>query len=368
MRVFLGALLALLALPAWAQPAATADVLAVPAEPIIDGAIEGYLRPSFDGFAVTATAFKATVERFCTNASPEALGAAQDQFKNTALAYGRVEFMRFGPLAVGDRADRILLWPDPKGITLRQVQAALASADNSVLDPDMLKPKSVAMQGLVAAEYLLFGTGEETLASASPEGSFRCGYLKSIATLIEGLAATLDREWQDISASGPAAEMLHPTPDGKSYRSTDEVVERITQQLRVGNETIRDQRLLPILGEAEGVPKPKSALFWRSGLTMPLVSANFAGLRALFDAAALAQALGKAGSASTANSIVFEFDTAAKAAGLVKGPIDVALSDPDQLRHLKELVFVTRSLDTLLGQTLPGTLGLVTGFSLLDGD
>jgi predicted lipoprotein len=31
-------------------------------------------------------------------------------------------------------------------------------------------------------------------------------------------------------------------------------------------------------------------------------------------------------------------------------------------------VIISQSLDTLLGENMPGALGLTTGFSLLDGD
>lgn len=362
MRPILAGLLSLLTLPAFAQS------LTVPAEPIIAGTIDAYLRPAFHDFATATGSWKRDVATLCAAPSAAALSAVQAQFKATALAYARVEFARVGPLGVADRADRILFWPDPKGIALRQVQSALVGKDPTVLAPATLASKSVAMQGLVAAEYLLFGTGYDTLASSSPDATFRCSYASSIATLINGLATTIDTEWQDSSASSTAADMRDPKPDGQNYRSTTEVVEKIVQALTVGNDIIRDQRISPIVGAAEGTPKPKSALFWRSGLTAPFLAADFAGLREFFRAATLPDALGKAGSASTANSILFEFDTATKSAGLITDPIETAIADPRQLTQLKELVFVTRSLDTLLSQNLTDALGLTNGFSLLDGD
>lgn len=368
MRLLLAAVLSLAAAPALAQTAGTPpSSLTVPADPIIHGAIEGFLRPNFHAFATATSAFKDATAALCSTPSATALTGAQNAFKTAALAYARVEFMRLGPLDTGDRADRILFWPDPKGIALKQVQAALGTQDASVLTPDTLKPKSVAMQGLVAAEFLLFGTGSDALASAGADGTFRCGYVKAVTALIDGLAQTIDAEWQDAK-TGPSVEMFNPKPDGQNYRSADEVVQKLTQQLSVGNETIRDQRLMPVLGEAEGAPKPKSALFWRSGLSMAMVGADLAGLHDYFVAANLVQALGQSGHASVSNSVLFEYATAAQSIAKVKSPIDVALADPDQLTHFKELVFVTRSLDTLLAQNMPDALGLTNGFSLLDGD
>lgn len=362
MRLLLAVLASLVAVPALAQS------LTVSAAPIIEGAIEGYLRPGFHALAERTSVFDKAVATLCDTPSSTNFTAAQGAFKAAVLAYAGVEFARLGPLNVDDRAERLLLWPDPKGIALRQVQAALAAKDGSVLDPTTLAPKSVAMQGLVAAEYLLFGTGSDALTVAFGDGAFRCGYLTSVATIINGIASAMDEEWQDSSTAGTAADMRAPKPDGIYYRSTDEVVQKLTGALTFGNDTIRDQRLSPVIGAAEGVPRPKSALFWRSGLTMDMVAADFAGLRALFEAARLPDALKAAGDPSTLSSIRYEFDNAARAAALVGDPIDAAVGDPERFKQLRFLVFVTNSFDTLLAGNLPNALGLTNGFSLLDGD
>ena len=82
----------------------------------------------------------------------------------------------------------------------------------------------------------------------------------------------------------------------------------------------------------------------------------------------LPAALAASGHASVTSSVGVEFDTALKAIGKVTQPIDAAVADPDEFKQLNYVLFVTRSLDTLLGQNLPDALGLTTGFSLLDGD
>ena len=80
-----------------------------------------------------------------------------------------------------------LFWPDRKGIALRQVQAILAKQDATATDPATLKTKSVAVQGLGALEYVLFGTGAEALAL--PEGDFRCDYGNAITSAVSDVAA-----------------------------------------------------------------------------------------------------------------------------------------------------------------------------------
>jgi membrane protein implicated in regulation of membrane protease activity len=108
-------------------------------------------------------------------------------------AYGKVDFLRIGPLMEDNRADRLLFWPDRRGIGLKQVQAILAEEDPAATDLAGLQAKSVAVQGLGALEFVLFGTGAESLTSI--EGSFRCAYGQTIAGNIAGMAKEMVAGW-----------------------------------------------------------------------------------------------------------------------------------------------------------------------------
>ncbi|MBI4922632.1 MAG: peptidase M75, Imelysin [Devosia nanyangense] len=358
MRLLFAVLAVLFAAPAVADSAVPDDV-------VIRGAIEGYIRPNFRIFADATEALKADVVGLCAAPSPAALTLAQDKFRSTVAAFSRIEFVRLGPLGLADRLERLLFWPDSKGIALKQVQAALAAKDATAAEAGALQKKSVAMQGLGALEYLLFGTGNEDLGSG--EGAYRCSYAAAITTLVDGLATTIATEWQDIGPDGPAGHMLDPRPDAQDYRSRTEVLEKLAGTLINGTETIRDQRLKPVIGEGGGKPKPKSALFWRSGMTAPALAANFGGLRDFFVAAKYPEALGTTNS-WVASSVMFELDNAVRAATALVDPIDKVVGDPVLFAAFKSLVTVTGSLDSLLGTNLATALGLSVGFSQLDGD
>ncbi|HWA19842.1 MAG TPA: imelysin family protein [Devosia sp.] len=347
---------------AWVCASSAFAASALPARDITQAAIEGYVRPAFHQFAEQTAALAADIKVLCETPSEAALAAVQSDFKAAVVGYSRVEFVRIGPLTIADRMERLLFWPDRKGIALRQVQGALAEKDETAADPVTLKDKSVAMQGLVALEYLLFGTGAEQLASGD---DYRCRYATASSTLIAGLADTLDKEWSD--PNGQSDHMLSPQPTYDDFRTDTEVLEKLAATLIHGTETIRDQRISPILGVAEGGPKPKSALFWRSGMTVPALAANFAGLHDYFLAAKFTEAVGPT-NGWIANGATFEFENAARAASDIPDPIEVAVTDEEELRALKYLVIITGSLDTLLGENLAAALGLSVGFSQLDGD
>lgn len=342
--------------------AASADPT-IPTNDIIVGAVDGYVRPAFAAFADDAAGLEAAMTALCAGPAPTALTTAQNSFKRSILSYARVEFLHFGPLTVDDRAERLLLWPDTKGIALKQVQAALSQQDPMATDPATLSKKSVAMQGFTALEFLLFGTGAEALGTGD---AYRCQYGAAVATLISDVATTLDQEWRDDTADGARAHMLAPNADRQDYRTSNEVLSKLAQALLLGSETLRDQRLAPIVGASEGKPKPKSALFWRSAMTMPMLVADFSGLKDYFNAARFPEAV--KGNMWIASGALFEFDNAIEAAVKVTKPIEDALDDPMQAKQLPYIIHVTRTLDTLVGENLSGALGLTIGFSGLDGD
>jgi predicted lipoprotein len=357
MRLLIAAAFAAFAVPATAQSA-------IPNDEIIGGAIDGFIRPAFAQFAEEAGSLKLNVEALCATPATDTLVTAQNQFRSTVIAFSRVEFVRIGPLGEANTLERLLFWPDRKGIALRQVQEALAKEDPRAADPMSLQQKSVAMQGLVALEYLLFGTGSDVLATSAP---YRCAYATASATLIHVMADGLSRAWHDVSPRQIASRLLDPLPEYDDYRTDTEVLEKLAATMIHGTEAIRDQRIAPIVSESTGSPKPRSALFWRSKMTAPALAANFAGLYDFFVAAHYPEAIGSE-NAWVADGAIFEFANAARATAAIVDPMEQAVADPRQLQALKYLIVVTKSLDTLLGQNLAAALGLSVGFSTLDGD
>lgn len=336
------------------------------ADEVIRAAVNDVIRPGFDNFNENAAVLAADIERLCAAPSPELLRTAREQFGFVVEAFSRIELYRFGPLTAENRIERILFWPDRRSIGLRQVQGLLAEEDETATDPSALAGKSVALQGLGALEFVLFGTGaEEALAV---EGGFRCRYGTAIAASIAGIAAEMLAEWR--APGGIADRMMAPRADDPAYRTTREVLEELVGTLSHGTEAVRDTRLLPFIGRAtDDAPKPKSALFWRSDLTIRSAAANLDGLRALFEVGGLADAAPGAGDARyIREAVLFEFGNATRALGIVTDAVEPALADPKQLQALRYLVIVTQSLQALFGDQLPAALGLSVGFSSLDGD
>lgn len=355
MRIVLALLLTLALGPAMAQPAEPVQVLTA--------AVNSVIRPAMAQFRNRASGLDTAMGALCALPSANTLEIARQQFGLVARAYGAVEWLRIGPLMEENRAERLLFWPDRRGIGLRQVQAILAEGDATATDVATLRDKSVAVQGLGALEFVLFGTAAETLGVA--EGAFRCRYGQAIAGNVSAMAEELAMAW--YGKDGIADHLTQPQPEHADYRSETEAMEALVGLVSHGLEGVRDTRINPFIAQGDAAAKPKQALFWRSGLTMAMIEANIASLEKLVAVSGMARAVGE-DQQGLDNSIAFEFRNAHRALGLITLPVEQAVADEKQAFALSYLVIVTQSLQAMVGEQLSAALGLSVGFSSLDGD
>lgn len=344
------------------SPAAFAAPVETGAE-VVKNAIDDYIRPGYAHLAEAAGVMDAAMETLCAETSPAHLTAARDAFEDVVLAWSGIEYVRFGPVMEENRVERMLFWPDRRGIALRQIQGILAEKDETATDPASLAGKSVAVQGLNALEFVLFGSGAESLGRS--EGGFRCRYGSAVAGNIETIAAAVSDGWG--ASDGIAGRMTAPAPDDPAYRSDTDALQEILGILVDGTEALRDLKLKPPLGENIDDANPNAWIYRRSGLAKPSIAANFDGLETAFTASGIA-GLFRPEQQYLKDSVAFEFENAERALGAIQKPLPEAVQDPDGYGRLAYLVIVTQSLQSLFAEQISPALGLSTGFSSLDGD
>jgi predicted lipoprotein len=329
----------------------------------IKQAVDGFIRPAYATLAQKADGERQAVAELCATPSQAALDNARAAFVDVVKAWSAVETIRIGPITEQNRLERFLYWPDRKGIGLRQVQTAIAAEDGSASDAKSLAGKSVAMQGLGALEFVLFGTGSEDLLSNSKP--YRCAFGSAIVQNLTTIAVDVSTEW--AKPDGFADQWINPGPEDPLYRSEKEAATDFIDTFVQGLELVRDVRVNGFLGDDAGGDKPRQAIFWRSNATVPALAANLEGLKRHFDASGLAGRL-KDDNAFMGGSIDFEFSNAAKALAGLDAPIADLLKDDTARQKLAYFRLVTSSLSDLFGTQLSGALGLTAGFSSLDGD
>lgn len=332
------------------------------AGPIISRAVTDFIQPAYRDFHAATGTLDAAVTKLCATPSGDLLSEARKAFSQTVDSWSRVEIIRFGPVTEQNRLERILFWPDRKSTGLRQVQAAIQKEDPTATDPDTLSGKSVAMQGLGALEFVLFGTDSESLASDAP---YRCSFGAAIAGNLDSIAEEVENSWE--KPDGFAKSWQNPSENNPLYRNNGEVLGELLDVFVTGLEMERDVRIGGFLGEAAEKDKPKQALFWRSGQTIPSLAGNLSGMKALFDISGLAEAL-PADKKWIAKSINFEFNNALNALASANEPIEDVLADSAKRGRLTYTGVITSSLSELFGTRLSAEFGLTAGFSSLDGD
>jgi len=335
-----------------------------PIEPVLERMLVDYIRPGYAAVNVAAEELETSVTALCSTPSDENLDAAQSAFRAAVDRWARIEWLRLGPVMSENRLERILFFPDRKGTGRKQVQAAIASKDENVTEVGTLAGQSVAMQGLGALEFILFGTGSDALVE--PEASHRCAFARAAATNLVNLSGEIIAGWQDDTELVPM--FLKPAAGNPLFRTEKEALNLLLGQMIHGLEAIRDTRINAFLNkENPAHDRPKSALFWRAGMTLPSIRADLEGLEALFNESGI-EIVSKAGAPRLADTIRFEFRQAIRTAQGLEAPVSDLLSDQQTRDKLVYLDYAIKIIVGRLDQEFAQAGGLAVGFSFGDGD
>ncbi len=362
----LSLLMVLIALPAKAQ-----DVELMPPPPlnpaqvrgVLEKAVNGFIRPGYDRLQVSAETLQSKMVAFCAAPSPETEAAAKDAFVDTVQKWSTIEIVRVGPVIEQNRFERVLYYPDKKGLGLKQVQGYLASKDESVTTANGLKGKSVAAQGLGALEFVLYGTDADELQGKA--GDFRCRYGTAIAGNIANVAKELTGLWN--APDGAAQHWTQPGPDNPVFRDEREALVALLGILVHGSEAIRDQRIETFYKGPDKADFPRTAIYRRSGLTWKSISTNIAAVQGLLHTANMTDLL-PPDQRSIVSSIDFLAKSMIRVAGGIEPDVEKALDNKEQRAKVDYLLLNGKDLIYRLNDQYGGAIGLSSGFSFADGD
>ncbi|OCW56223.1 imelysin family protein [Hoeflea olei] len=349
-----------------AAVAQTASV--APIAPVLNRMVDHYVRPRYAAFNQAAVDLESGIATLCATPSGDTLAASRTAFRAAADEWSRIEWLRLGAVMSDNRLERILFFPDRKGTGRKQVEAALATQDESVTDTVTLAGKSVAMQGLGALEYILFGTGSEALAASAPDAAAAhgCRFARAAADNVANLSAELIDGWDEGSPF--LAAFREPGPTNPLFRTDEEALNVLLGQMIHGLEAIRDTRIGAFLDpDTPDHDRAKSALYWRSEMTLPSISAGIAGLESLFNESGI-EVVAEESAPRLPDQIRFEFTQAVRTADSLDAPVETLLADPKQRDRLVYLAYAIKIVIDRLDQEFAQAGGLAVGFSFGDGD
>ena len=357
----LGALLS--AAPARGEPVITSQALAEISAAVIDK----HILPSYRALGSAAERLKDVTRSWCDANAASPPGAVLDGYRETVLAFARVEMVRFGPASRENRSQRIAFWPDTRGVVRRQVQRALASGDSKLATKEVIATQSAAIQGLPALELLLFPPVREPSTAAG----HRCKLAAAIAANVADLADDITREW--TMPGGWRFAMLSPGADNTSYHSDEEVAADLVRALLTALQIIREQELRPRLEAAESSRAAAGLPFERSGLSTDYLLAGIDAARDLHAALRLDEVASHLVAADPEKAWIIQWMTNAyevleRNARVLARERAAATRDGEARKTLHQAVFYANGLRQLIGRQLAPAAGLLIGFNELDGD
>ena len=323
----------------------------------VDRTIDRVIVPGYATLAKSADVMVVSMRTLCEDPSERSLEAARVDFARVVTDFSRVELFRFGPAREDNRFERLFFWPDRRGRGRRQVEALIAREDRATLEVAALRRKSVAVQGLLALDYVVAGNGSRGLANGS--AAHRCRQGGAIAAAIARTASEIHRCWTNPKGFGSA--MRRAGPDNPVYRTPAEVVQDLLGAAGEQLQIVQGLKLHRTLRDGPDTARPKSAPFWRSGLAVATLVANLDGVLELLNRGEIGRLL-PASEAGLAERAVSELSRARDRLARVSGAdLPEVLADAARHRELVDTAMRIGAVASLLGEDLAHALGLAPG-------
>lgn len=340
---------------------------------MVHDAVDRYVVPHIEDLQSKTGRLSSDLAALCTAddaAKPAALETTQKAFADTVRAWAGVEFVRFGPMGEGGRAERFAFWPDTRGILFRQLPPVLAKRDPALLEPGALGKQSAAIQGLHALELILTDD-KKPMTAGDDDGRYRCAFASAIGANLEQIAKDLVAAWE--AADGWRHRMYVPGSDNRVYPEPADAARDLVRALLTGLQLVQERQVRPRLETLLGVPKTPRLPFERSGLGIVYLQAGVEALGDFTDEFGI-------GSYAPPDKIWMKgwltraYDVMERDAPGVPlkpaAPADLTKIDKQgpEITLVRRMRFHLNGLRHMIGRELAPAAELSIGFNELDGD
>ena len=321
-------------------------------------AIDQVVIPAYAEHARAMPRLGPAIEQRCMGDGAADAAAVHAAFDEAMDAWQRAWPFGFGPVMRGAGRARVAFWPGRRGSAARQMRAVLRARDESLLDPEHLARKSVAVKDLQALERLLFEVQRD---------GYTCGLAGAIARYQSNLAEEILHDWTKDGGFRQAALAAGGASD--EYADDAEVARDVIRVLTESLDAVIAQKLELPLGASAAKAKPKRAESWRSARSMRNVVLNIESIRALVETpGGFADLVTAHGESKLADNLRSGFEDAASKAEALSLPLRDAVSEPGERAKVVDLLWSLRALRALVTGPLSRATGLLVGFNSQDGD
>ncbi|KDM91783.1 imelysin family protein [Photobacterium galatheae] len=284
------------------------------------------------------------VTSLCASPSEQALEASRSAWQTLMKDWMVLQGREKGSEAALSLSWQIQFWPDKKDITGRKMEQLLAQ--EKAWTAQELADQSVAVQGVGAMEWLLYGHPERL---KQPHG---CELATAIGQRLMQSGDALEQAWKDDPWQAMTPQL-----------ALGEYVGALTNQLDFAMKKLT----LP-MGKP-GHPRPYQAESWRSQTSLANLKANVEAMQALYlaEGNGLDALLRAKGEVAMADRLSGQFKNLL--ADWPQSPgLGAMLKSRDGYRELISLYNDLESIRFTLHDEVSPVLGIVVGFNATDGD
>ncbi|HEY0292279.1 MAG TPA: imelysin family protein [Hansschlegelia sp.] len=335
-------------------PAALALTETPPPGPLAISIIETYLMPRYEAFErATGEQAKAWGEACADGDFAPDLNTLRERYAAAADGWAAIEHVTTGPMSVGLRSDRVFFQPDRRNVVAKSLAELEGRAKDGDISLETIRSVSVAGQGFPALERLLYETDDA-------DARTRCRVGIAIAGNLAAIAGDVVREWR--SDTGPLARLKKGEGDPVHFADPAQASARLMTDLAGGIQRVNDVKILPVMGNAADMARPKAAEGWRSGRSARAIKVATASL------AAMAKAFSAAAPKDVAATDSRAFIAAEAAVAKLPDDLGDAAADPRRRKTIEAAIAALKVAQNDLAKNLAPALGVPLGFNALDGD
>lgn len=211
--------------------------------------------PRYKHLKTTTSDFLNASRSYCFEPDKRELAAVRMRFHETMDAWMGIQHIRFGPVEFLMRNFRFYLWPQARGKVAQTVFKTIETADGGDRFAGEIQKANVAVQGLLAAEFLLFD--RRYLGTDIGTRQKGCGLLMAVARNMQAMAGNILSEWQQ--GDDVFARLVKmPGTESPFMQTHAEVTLAFFQGFHDSLQLVVDVNLKPVIGK--GVQEIRPAL------------------------------------------------------------------------------------------------------------
>ena len=329
--------------------------------------VDSHVLTNYQQLANQTKELASIVELSCGGNDRIAIEPLRQEFHDVMDAWMAVEHLNFGPIELFLRNHRMYFWPQAQFKTAKAVHELIGILDETSDKSLNFSEMNVAVQGLLAVEYLLFYEAERKIPLGPDMAG--CDLLTAIANNMHDIAADTLDDWTGGEVDF-ANHLKQPESEQSFFENHRTVTRAFFRSLANELQLISDVKIKPVIGKNMDTVLPHFAESPLSQRSLRNIIQNLHALQSLY--------LGSEGPGLSALVLPADekldklmrkaFQKTIENAESIDLPLEIAAANADYRKSVEKLLTQVQAMGQIVRNRVAKALSFRVGFNSLDGD